>query len=363
MPTPRRRAARWAVPGMTALLGLSLASGAFAQSEPADQEVGVAVSGLAAAEVVTGNRIDLVVEPVGFELSAAHAGSPHIPGIGHYHVILDGALINMFTTTDASVSLRNVTAGPHTLMVIPATNDHMDIMEGAAAIEFDFRPDDPLPDITAADGLDGAPGISIVSPRTGDTVTGPFDIVVEATNLTLSEELLGKPNVDGYGHWHVFVDAAESMATMAGMSGTDTLAVDPSALPPGTHAFIAVLVDNLHAPFDPPVMAVVELEVAPGSTGDGAEGVAISLLEWGLEPSSLTLAAGTYEFTATNDGTIDHALALAGDGVAAGTPDAAFAAGVSQSFVVELAPGTYELYCPIPGHKDAGMVGTLTVVG
>jgi len=28
---------------------------------------------------------------------------------------------------------------------------------------------------------------------------------------------------------------------------------------------------------------------------------------------------------------------------------------------VTLKPGTYQFYCPVPGHKAAGMKGTLTV--
>ena len=35
--------------------------------------------------------------------------------------------------------------------------------------------------------------------------------------------------------------------------------------------------------------------------------------------------------------------------------------GDSTSFTVTLEDGTYEIYCPVDGHKDMGMVGTLTV--
>jgi len=71
--------------------------------------------------------------------------------------------------------------------------------------------------------------------------------------IGFSEALLGRPNVDGIGHWHVFVDAVDGMGTMMGMVGTDSFTVSTEALTPGPHTFFAVLVNNLHAPFDPPI--------------------------------------------------------------------------------------------------------------
>jgi len=244
-----------------ASLALALSSVAVAaQSDDAEMPaMAVEVAGLASGDTVTTNRIELTVGPVGYELSG-NAGTPPVEGEGHYHVVLDGGLVNMFTTGDASVSLQNVAPGPHTLMVVPAMNDHMPVTDGAAAIDFEYEPAEPLAEIVAGEA-GATPTISIVSPASGETVSGEFDLVVETTDLTLSDDLLGKPNVDGYGHWHVFVDAAEGMGTMMGMSGSDTITVSTAALSPGTHAFIAVLVDNLHAPFDPPIATMVEVEV------------------------------------------------------------------------------------------------------
>lgn len=357
------RVARGAI--VMASLVLAIPSGlALAQTDesPAPR-MSVEVSGLAQGDLVTGNRIDITVRPVGFELSNT-AGTPPVEGKGHYHVIFDGGLVNMFTTPAASVSLQNVSPGPHTLMVVPAGNDHMEAMDGAAAIDFEFQPAEPIADITSSPDAPGSPSVRIVSPTPGAVVSGSVDIVVQVTGLTLSGELLGKPNVDGYGHWHAFLDAAEGMGTMAGMSGTDTLTIDTSALAPGPHMLIAVLTDNLHAPLDPMAMAAVEVEVVADDAGLATgDVVAVSLQEWGLVPAELTLAAGSYTFVDTNDGTIAHGLALEGGGLSAATPDASYAPGASETFTLDLVPGTYEIFCPVPGHKQAGMVATLTVTG
>lgn len=48
----------------------------------------------------------------------------------------------------------------------------------------------------------------------------------------------------------------------------------------------------------------------------------------------------------------------------ADVPDLHVAAGMGQNASVEFTPskpGTYEFYCTVPGHKEAGMVGTLVV--
>ncbi len=326
----------------------------------------VEVSGIESGAVITANEIAFSVSPVGYEFSAAHAGTPPVDGVGHYHVVLDGGLINMFTGPEASISLQNVATGPHQLMVVPAMNNHMPVTEGAVAIEFDYQPAEPLEEITSSASAGGAPAVTIVSPAAGETVSGDFEMTIETTDFELSEALLGKPNVDGIGHWHVFIDAVEGMGTMMGMAGTDSYTVSTEALSPGTHTFYAVLVNNLHAPFDPPVATKVELEVAgteESAASTGGDAVAISLTEFALEPSDLTLSAGTYTFNGINDGAIPHALSIKGEGIEAGTPDMSYAAGISQSFEVELAPGTYEVFCPVPGHAEAGMTGTITVTG
>ena len=74
-----------------------------------------------------------------------------------------------------------------------------------------------------------------------------------------------------------------------------------------------------------------------------------------------TVPAGDVNITLTSEG--NHNLALAGPGVPvallwgklAGAPED----GLTHS--VKLLPGTYTYYCAVPGHRNAGMVGTITV--
>jgi uncharacterized cupredoxin-like copper-binding protein len=56
---------------------------------------------------------------------------------------------------------------------------------------------------------------------------------------------------------------------------------------------------------------------------------------------------------------MDHGIAVEGNGVDSDGPTVA--PGNVSSVTVTLKKGTYTYYCPVPGHKAAGMVGTLTV--
>lgn len=224
----------------------------------------VTVTDLADGAVVTDNAVTFGVTTNGFTASCAAAGKALVPGVGHYHTILDGALIDMECTPTATISLQNVAPGPHTIIVVPAMNDHEEIQAGAAMVSFDYEPTSALPEITAA-ASEGAPGITIVSPAAGTEVSGDFTIEVAVTDLTLSEDLFGKPNVAGYGHWHANIDTTEGpmmgMMTMLGMSGTSTFQASTEGVPPGPHTFYAIVVDNQHVPLSPMVVASVDLVV------------------------------------------------------------------------------------------------------
>jgi plastocyanin len=56
---------------------------------------------------------------------------------------------------------------------------------------------------------------------------------------------------------------------------------------------------------------------------------------------------------------MDHGISIEGNGVDADGP--IVAAGKTSTVTATLKKGTYTYYCPVPGHKQAGMVGTLTV--
>ncbi|HEY4451828.1 MAG TPA: plastocyanin/azurin family copper-binding protein [Solirubrobacteraceae bacterium] len=73
----------------------------------------------------------------------------------------------------------------------------------------------------------------------------------------------------------------------------------------------------------------------------------------------LSAKAGSVSITLTNAAPLGHNLTIAqGSKVLGATPT--FTGG-AKSLKLTLKPGTYTFYCSVPGHRQAGMEGTLTV--
>ena len=95
--------------------------------------------------------------------------------------------------------------------------------------------------------------------------------------------------------------------------------------------------------------------------GDPAA-VSAKLSEWKVELSQGTITAGSVTFTVTNAGSIPHAFEIEGQGIERETN--VLQPGSSATLTLTLAPGTYEVYCPVgeDSHKKLGMDAHLRVV-
>jgi uncharacterized cupredoxin-like copper-binding protein len=102
---------------------------------------------------------------------------------------------------------------------------------------------------------------------------------------------------------------------------------------------------------------------APAAGGAVIKTVSVHETEYKLNPAAISLAkTGTYVFKGVNDGTITHGLEVEGNGVEVKLTS--IAPGSNGTLKVTLPKsGTYEIYCPVDGHKGLGMKGTITVGG
>jgi plastocyanin len=99
---------------------------------------------------------------------------------------------------------------------------------------------------------------------------------------------------------------------------------------------------------------------AAGSTS-GPQ-VTATLTEYKIALSTSTFAPGTYTFVAKNAGQVGHALEIDGPGVS-DQKTGGLQPGGSADLTVTLSAGTYEIWCPVPGHKALGMDTKITVTG
>ena len=96
--------------------------------------------------------------------------------------------------------------------------------------------------------------------------------------------------------------------------------------------------------------------------GPPAGAIKVTMSDYKFAPANLSAKAGKVDFYLTNTGTQAHDMliadpsgkVLAASGLVQASNDSTFS-------ISNLPPGTYQIYCDVPGHRALGMEGTLTV--
>ena len=133
----------------------------------------------------------------------------------------------------------------------------------------------------------------------------------------------------------------------AGMVGTLTVS-ENAAAPPAAEA----------TPAGSPAAQAAPAAASPATTGAAAaQSVEVVAYDIYFEPKEVTIPANTdVTVMLPNDGAAPHNFSIDELGI-----DIDIAPGETQETVINAPPGEYEFYCNVPGHKEAGMVGTLIV--
>ncbi len=108
------------------------------------------------------------------------------------------------------------------------------------------------------------------------------------------------------------------------------------------------------------VMAVSALLAACGGGSPAPETTQLTVVakEFGFTPATLTAPAGReIEVTLENQGVVEHDFTID----ALGVTIFALATESVTDTIGPLEAGTYEVYCSVPGHRESGMVTTLTI--
>lgn len=100
-----------------------------------------------------------------------------------------------------------------------------------------------------------------------------------------------------------------------------------------------------------------------GGSGGGSSTAAIELTDFKIG-GTLNVAAGDVTLAVTNKASSTvHNVVITRDGKEVGKSSDIPSGKTEDLVLTGLEAGEYEIYCAIPGHKDAGMTATLTVSG
>ena len=118
------------------------------------------------------------------------------------------------------------------------------------------------------------------------------------------------------------------------------------------------------SPSAPAAPATSTTPSTPASAGGGA-GHALSVSanpegQLKYSTNALTAKAGKVSITFTNMASLSHNLTVASSSGAQVGATETFQGG-SKTLALNLTAGTYKFFCTVPGHRAAGMEGTLTV--
>jgi uncharacterized cupredoxin-like copper-binding protein len=78
-----------------------------------------------------------------------------------------------------------------------------------------------------------------------------------------------------------------------------------------------------------------------------------------FDKTRAAVLAGRVTFRLRNDSTVEHNVTIAQGSKTLGATKTITES--TDTLVVELAPGDYVMFCSVPGHRESGMEGTLTV--
>lgn len=107
-----------------------------------------------------------------------------------------------------------------------------------------------------------------------------------------------------------------------------------------------------------PAAAATEAPATEAAGEAAAASITVEAFDLGFNLSSNTIPANTdVQVTVTNNGALAHDFVIDELGIQTKLLNP----GESETVTINAAPGDYTYYCSVPGHREAGMQGTLTV--
>ncbi|MEZ4497070.1 MAG: cupredoxin domain-containing protein [Thermomicrobiales bacterium] len=210
----------------------------------------------------------------------------------------------------------------------------------------------------------------------GGEASGPVALNISAVDIAYDQtELSGPAGVDftitltndGAADHDFVIEGTDFKTEILAGGASETITVN---LPAGEYTFYCSVPGHRAAGMEG-TLTIAEGGGAPAGGQDAPAGgqdapaapsgpveLAVSAVDIAFEETSLEAPADTdFTITVTNNGAADHDFVIEGTDF----KTEILAGGTSETITVNLPAGEYTYFCSVPGHRQAGMEGTLTV--
>ena len=258
--------------------------------------------------IPAGGNFTITVQVTNFTLDQANYGMAPIAGHGHYHVYLDtitpATKLKGSALTPQQVLLPVETMpGPHNLLVVLETNDHMPIAGVMVTLPITVQAAPPV-------------ALNVTLDNNTFEAGGYATATIDAQYFVLDMENFGGENKDRHGHWHAYLDDATGDYIAASALAMDRVTI-PATATEGPHNLIFNLRNNDHSPYSPPVEVSIPITVRviapPPPNNVVVEGQTVklgaylagdtqyvgdaSLLVYGVNPAQTAIADGNGNYS------------------------------------------------------------------
>jgi len=111
-----------------------------------------------------------------------------------------------------------------------------------------------------------------------------------------------------------------------------------------------------------PATAASPAPSAPLGSQTPTGGTAVKVLDFKIDPATVTVKGSTVTLAVTNDGPTVHNVKVRDDAGTILLETKDLREGESETVSAEIPAGSYVTFCSLPGHESLGTKGTLEVV-
>jgi plastocyanin len=209
------------------------------------------------SEVEAGKSITVEISTQNFILDDSARGKANQLGTGHYNIYIGSnkGLSYLVTSAKGTIEIPipiSTAAGEQTLRVELQNNDGTPFTPTIeATLKIDVKP-------TTQAIVTATANKSTLKP--GDS----FEVSISTKNFKLNKNAIGKANVKGEGHYHIYLDNNTGANYLSAAADAKVSVILPASTSLGMHVLRVRLMNNDHSEYKPRTEAIIRISVEDG---------------------------------------------------------------------------------------------------